>query len=216
MVKTPKVKTKICGITNAADARRAVEAGAEYLGFNFYEKSPRYVRPAAAQRIARGLPRRVKRVGVFVNEAEENVVSIAKEVGLDFAQLHGEESPEFVARVKRGVPVIKAVRVRPGFRMAVLKKYREAAAILFDGFDPKRRGGTGKTFDWSVAKRAAKQQRIFLAGGLTAENIGEALRQVRPFAVDVCSGVESRPGKKDPARLKALMKAVHGAEGKKK
>jgi phosphoribosylanthranilate isomerase len=216
MVKTPKVKTKICGITNAADARRAVEAGAEFLGFNFYEKSPRYVRPAAAQRIARGLPKRVKKVGVFVNEDEAKIVAIAERVGLNYVQLHGEEMPAFVASIKRRVPVIKAVRVRPGFRMAVLKKYREAAAILLDGFDPKRRGGTGKTFDWSVAKRAAKQQRIFLAGGLTAENIGEAVRQVRPFAVDVCSGVECRPGKKDPARLKALMKAVHGAEGKKK
>jgi phosphoribosylanthranilate isomerase len=214
MVKTPKVKTKICGITNAVDARRAVEAGAEFLGFNFYEKSPRYVRPAAAQRIARGLPRQVKRVGVFVNEAEETVLAIAEQVGLNFVQLHGEETPAFVARVKRRVPVIKAVRVRPGFRTAELKKYVGAAAILLDGFDPARHGGTGKTFDWSVAKRAAKRRKIFLAGGLTAGNIGEAIRQVRPFAVDVCSGVESRPGKKNPAKVRALMKAVHRAQGK--
>lgn len=211
MVEMPKVRTKICGITNAADARRAVEAGADFLGFNFYEKSPRYIRPAAARRIARGLPKRVKRVGVFVNETEENVVSIAKQVGLNFVQLHGEETPQFVAHVKKRVPVIKAVRVRAGFRLAELKKYRDAAAILIDGFDPKRRGGTGKTFDWSLAKRAAKRGKIFLAGGLTAENIGEAIRLVNPFAVDVCSGVEIRPGKKDPAKLKALMASIQEA-----
>lgn len=215
-IKTPKVKTKICGITNAADARRAVEAGAEFLGFNFYEKSPRYIRPATAKRIARGLPKRVKRVGVFVNESEENVVAIARQVGLNFVQLHGEEAPAFIARVRRRVQVIKAVRVRPGFRAVELKKYRNAAAILLDGFDPVKHGGTGKTFDWSVARRAARRQRIFLAGGLTAENIGNAIRSVKPFAVDVCSGVESRPGKKDAAKLKALMNAMHGAQGKQK
>lgn len=215
-VKTPKTKTKICGITNAADARRAVDAGAEFLGFNFYEKSPRYIRPAAAKRIERGLPKHVKRVGVFVNESEENVVATAGQVGLNFVQLHGEETPAFIASVKRRVQVIKAVRVRPGFRMGELKKYRDAAAILLDGFDPRRHGGTGKTFDWGVARRAAKRQRIFLAGGLTAENIAEAIRSVKPFAVDVCSGVESRPGTKDPAKLMALMQAVHRAQGKKK
>lgn len=214
--KTRKIRTKICGIRNAADARRAVEAGAEFLGFNFYEKSPRYIRPGAALRIARELPKRVKRVGVFVNEAEENVVAIARQVGLNFVQLHGEETPAFVARVSRHVRVIKAVRVRGGFRVAKLKKFDDAAAILLDGFDPKRHGGTGKTFDWSMAKRAARRQKIFLAGGLTAENIGEAIRSVQPFAVDVCSGVEIWPGKKDPAKLEALMNAVHGAQGKRK
>lgn len=208
------MKTKICGITNAADARLAVEAGAGYLGFNFFEKSPRYIRPAAARSIARGLPKSVKRVGVFVNEAEENVVAIAKQVGLNFVQLHGEETPAFVGRVNRRVRVIKALRVRPGFQVEELKKYHEASAILLDGFDPGRRGGTGKTFDWSVAKRAAKHHRVFLAGGLTAENIGEAIRQVRPFAVDVCSGVESRPGKKSAARMRALKAAVEGAQKK--
>jgi len=206
-----KVKTKICGITNAADARRAVAAGADFVGFNFYEKSPRYIRPAAAGRIGRGLPKRVKKVGVFVNEAEEKVLAIAREAGLDFVQLHGDESPAFVARVKRAARVIKAVRVRPGFRAAELGKFRGAAAILLDGFDPARYGGTGKTFDWGVAKRAAAGRRIFLAGGLTPENIGAAIEAARPFAVDVCSGVESRPGKKSAARMKALKEAVEGA-----
>lgn len=210
------VKTKICGITNAADARRAVAEGAEFLGFNFYRKSPRYIRPAAAQRIVRGLPRRVKKVGVFVNESEEAIGAIAKRVSLDFIQLHGEESPERVARIQRVAPVIKAVRVRPGFLALEFRKYRRAAAILLDGFDPARRGGTGKTFDWHLARRAARTRRIFLAGGLTAENVGGAIRAVRPFAVDVCSGVESRARKKSAARLKALMKAVREAQGKEK
>ncbi|HTV57990.1 MAG TPA: phosphoribosylanthranilate isomerase [Verrucomicrobiae bacterium] len=215
MVKT-KVKTKICGITNARDAKRAISAGAEFLGFNFYEKSPRYIRPAAAGRIARGLPRRVKKVGVFVNEAEETVVAIARQVPLNFVQLHGDETPAFAARVARKVRVIKALRVKRGFRAAELRSFRVATAILLDGFDPTRRGGTGKTFDWSVAARAAKRKRIFLAGGLTPENIGEAIRQVRPFAVDVCSGVESRPGKKSAARLAALKRAVAEVRGRKK
>jgi len=210
------VKTKICGITNAEDAHWAVAEGAEFLGFNFYAKSPRYIRPAAAQRIARNLPKGIKKAGVFVNESEARIVEIVERVGLDFIQLHGEESPEFVARIRRIAPVIKAVRVRPGFRAAELRKYRAAAAILLDGFDPRRRGGTGKTFDWRVARRAAQRQKLFLAGGLTAENIGEAIRAVRPFGVDVCSGVESRPGKKSAVRLKALMKSVREAQGKRK
>jgi len=210
------VKTKICGITNAGDARRAIAAGAEFLGFNFYEKSPRYIRPAAARRIARGLPKRVKLVGVFVNESEENILAIARQTGLDFLQLHGEESAAFVARVKRVAPVIKAVRVRPGFRAVELQKFHGAAAILLDGFDPKRRGGSGKTFDWSVAKQIAAKQRIFLAGGLTPENIGEAIASVRPYAVDICSGVESKPGKKSAARMTALKRAVEKARGKKR
>ncbi|HUO34873.1 MAG TPA: phosphoribosylanthranilate isomerase [Candidatus Acidoferrum sp.] len=216
MVKTPKVRTKICGITNAADARRAVAEGAEFLGFNFYEKSPRYIRPGAAERIARSLPARVKKAGVFVNESEETIARIARRVGLDFIQLHGEESPAFVARIRRVAPVIKAVRVRPGFRTAELRKYANAAAVLLDGFDSRRHGGTGKTFDWRIAKRAGRGRRIFLAGGLTPENVGEAVRAVHPFAVDVCSGVESRPGKKSAARMKELMKAVREAQGRKK
>jgi phosphoribosylanthranilate isomerase len=208
------VKTKICGITNLTDARRAAEAGADFLGFNFYQKSPRFIRPAVARRIARGLPKRMKKVGVFVNETEENVARIAKEVGLDFVQLHGDETPSFVACLKKATRVIKALRVRPGFRSAELRKFARASAILLDGFDPLRRGGTGKTFDWSIARRVARRQRIFLAGGLTPENVGVAIRSVRPFAVDVCGGVESRPGKKSAARLKALMKAVRQAQGK--
>jgi phosphoribosylanthranilate isomerase len=211
-----KVKVKICGITNWTDARRAVEAGAQFLGFNFYRPSPRYIQPAAARRIIRRLPDGIAAVGVFVNESEANMLAIAHRVGLDYLQLHGDERPEQVARLKREIPVIKAVRVRDSFRPKQLDSFGRASAILLDGFDVRRHGGTGKTFNWNLARGSNGSRRIFLAGGLTPENVAEAIRVARPYAVDVCSGVEARPGKKDPARIVALMWAVKAAEGKQK
>jgi len=206
-----KVKVKICGITNWKDAKRAVDAGADFLGFNFYAKSPRFISPAEARRIVRRLPKRVSAVGVFVNESDEKMRDTARAVGLDMLQLHGDESPSVVARLGRALPVIKAVRAGKSFRPAQLAKFRRASAILLDGFDRGLRGGTGKTFDWRVARRAKRYGRIFLAGGLTPENVGEAIRTAEPYAVDVCSGVEAEPGKKDPKRVRALMHAVEAA-----
>jgi phosphoribosylanthranilate isomerase len=205
------VKVKICGITNWTDARGAFEAGADFLGFNFYRKSPRYIAPAAARRIVRRLPARVSSVGVFVNESEAEMLSIARQVGLDFLQLHGDEPPEVVSHLRRTVSVIKAVRVRGALRAAELARFTTASAFLLDGFDPKLRGGTGKRIDWKLAKRAGRKRRIFLAGGLTPENAAEAVNVARPYAIDVCSGVESRPGKKNTARMKALVQAVRSA-----
>ncbi|MGA8011779.1 MAG: phosphoribosylanthranilate isomerase, partial [Candidatus Acidiferrales bacterium] len=153
-------------------------------------------------------------VGIFVNESEPKMLEIARTVGLDQLQLSGEESPAMVARLGRSLRVIKALRVRKPFRAEQVKSYKVASAILLDGFDRSARGGTGKTFDWQIARRAKRHGRIFLAGGLTPENVGEAIRAARPYAVDVCSGVEARPGKKDPARMKSLMRAVK-ATGKK-
>lgn len=207
-----KVKVKICGITNWTDARRAADAGADFLGFNFYRKSPRYIAPAKARRIVRRLPKRVAAVGVFVNEREEKMLQIARSVGLDYLQLHGEETPESTSRLARIFPVIKAARVQNGFRPAQLVKFQRVRAILLDGFRPGLRGGTGKTFDWKVVRSARSRRRIFLAGGLAPENIAQAIQVARPYAVDVCSGVELRPGKKDPARLVALMHAIHSVE----
>jgi phosphoribosylanthranilate isomerase len=207
-----KVKVKICGITNWVDARRAVAEGAELLGFNFYAGSPRYVEPAKAQRIVRRLPKRISVVGVFVNENEQTMLEIAREVGLDTLQLHGDETPAMVARLKRSFPVIKAIRVKQSLAAGQLRTYKAATALLLDGFDAHRRGGTGKTFDWEIARRAKKYGRVFLAGGLTPENVAEAIRAARPYAVDVCSGVEARPGKKDPARVKQLMRATKDAQ----
>jgi phosphoribosylanthranilate isomerase len=210
-----KVKVKICGITNWTDAQRAIEAGATLLGFNFYAKSPRYIAPAKAGRIVRRLPRHVFAVGVFVNESEPRMLAIARSVGLDRLQLHGDEPPATVARLTRTLPVIKAVRAGGSFRPAELAKFKRASAILLDGFDRRRRGGTGKTFDWRVARRAKRYARIFLAGGLTPENVGDAIRAAEPYAVDVCSGVEAKLGKKDPERIEALMRAVGAAENRK-
>lgn len=202
------VKVKICGITNWADARSAIESGADLLGFNFVKASPRYVTPAKARRMVRRLPERVSAVGVFVNETESKMLAIARAVGLDQLQLHGEESPAMVARLRRSMGVIKALRVRKPFGAGQVKSYKDASAILLDGYDRRARGGTGKTFDWKIARRAGRHACIFLAGGLTPENVGEAIRAARPYAVDVTSGVEAKPGKKDPAKIKSLMRAV--------
>ncbi|MFZ0784360.1 MAG: phosphoribosylanthranilate isomerase [Candidatus Acidiferrales bacterium] len=208
-----KVKVKICGITNWVDARRAVTEGAELLGFNFYAGSPRYVEPAKAKRIVSRLPKQTLVVGVFVNESEQKMLEIARAVGLDALQLHGDETPAMVARLKRSFPVIKAIRVKASAAgTGQMGRFKQATALLLDGFDGRQRGGTGKTFDWEIARRAKKHGRIFLAGGLTPENIGAAIRAARPYAVDICSGVEARPGKKDPALMKNLMRAARHAQ----
>lgn len=204
------VKIKICGITNWKDAKRAVEEGADLLGFNFYPPSPRFIEPAQARRIARRLPKRISTVGVFVNQREDVMLEIARIVALDYLQLHGDESPDVVARMGRSVSVIKAFQVRRPFRTARLNRF-SANAFLLDGFSPVRRGGTGNTFEWSVARQAKQYGRIFLAGGLRPENVAAAIEFVRPYAVDVCSGVEAQPGLKDPARIRALIRAVRTA-----
>jgi phosphoribosylanthranilate isomerase len=208
MPKALKVKVKICGITNWTDARRAVDAGADFLGFNFYAGSPRYVTPAKARQIVRRLPKGISSVGVFVNETEEKMLEVAHTVGLDRMQLHGDESPSTVERMGRKLPVIKAVRVRKAFRASQLSRFTHASALLLDGFDANQWGGTGKTFDWRVAQRTQRKAKLFLAGGITPENVAQAIRIANPYAVDVCSGVEAKPGKKDPRRLKAFMREI--------
>jgi phosphoribosylanthranilate isomerase len=205
------VKVKICGITNLKDARQAVEAGATFIGFNFYKRSPRYVTPGAAKRIMQRLPKRTKAVGVFVNETEEKMLTISRQIGLSHLQLHGEESPEAVARLRKVLPVIKAIRVSTSFSMSELARYQGVSAFLLDGFDRRQRGGSGKSFPWAVARRAKRAGYIFLAGGLTPANIGKAIRAARPYAVDVCSGVEAKPRKKDPVAVKDFMRAVREA-----
>jgi len=202
------VRVKICGITNGADARLATRLGAGAIGLNFYRPSPRYITPAAARRIVRRLPRRVQAVGVFVNAPLQQIRRIARAVDLDFIQLHGDESPAMVERVAAEWPVIKAFRVRSAFRPAVLKQYAAASAFLLDGFHPGLRGGTGKQSDWRIARRASRYGPIILAGGLGPGNIAAAIRAARPFAVDVNSGIESRPGRKDPAKLRAVMREI--------
>ncbi len=208
------VKVKICGITNWTDAKLALDAGADALGLNFYAASPRYISPEEARGIVRRLPRRIHTVGVFVDALENAILGIARAVNLEFLQLHGEETPRVARALARSYPVIKAFRVRSDFLARELSRYSAASAFLLDGFESERRGGTGKTFDWGVARQAKRYGPIILAGGLTPANAARAIAAVQPFAIDVCSGVESKPGKKDPRLLKKLMRAVETSEGR--
>jgi phosphoribosylanthranilate isomerase len=198
-----RVKLKVCGITSLEDARAAVDCGAEYLGFNFYPKSPRYIAPQSARAIIERAPEEIVCVGVFVNEAlPEDVVEILRISGARVAQLHGDESPEYCARVG-SERVIKALRVGADFDPHRALDY-PAMGILLDAYDPKLYGGTGKTADWTIASEVATLTKVFLAGGLSPENIVEAVRAVEPFAVDVNSGVEAAPGRKDENKLQRL------------
>jgi phosphoribosylanthranilate isomerase len=203
-------RVKICGITNLGDAQAAVEAGADALGFNFWKKSPRFLAVAPAAKISKQLPPFIMRVGVFVNAPAELVARAIGECGLSLLQFHGDEPPEFCT--KFGLMSMKAFRIRNAESLKELPKYPTEAWLL-DGYSTGARGGTGKKFNWDLAIEAQKFGRpIFLAGGLTPENVAEAVRKVRPFGVDVSSGVESSPGKKDPSKIKAFVNAVRTVE----
>lgn len=208
------VRIKICGITSAADAQAAIEAGANLLGFNFYAKSPRHISEDQAAEIRSKLPKRVKAVGIFVNRLVADVITLRSSVKLDAVQLHGDESPETVAEIASVVPVIKAFRVEPEFPITTLDEYSRAFAFLFDAAHTDQYGGTGRTTDWDVARRASLKHRIILAGGLKVENVTAAVRIVRPYGIDVASGVESSPGKKDHDLLREFIKEVRRAERK--
>jgi phosphoribosylanthranilate isomerase len=208
------IRVKICGITNAADAVAAIDAGANLLGFNFYPKSPRHITETEAAKIRRQLPKKVKAVGIFVNAPPVDVAALCKSMKLDAAQLHGDETPETVAELARNVPVFKAFRVDPDFRLGTLDEYPEAFAFLFDAAHTGQYGGTGRSTDWDIARRATKGRRIILAGGLKVENVAAAVRIVRPYAVDVASGVESKPGKKDHGLLREFIQEVRRGERK--
>jgi len=200
-------KLKVCGITSLKDARAAVACGAHYLGFNFYRESPRYVEPRAAREIIEQLPREIITVGVFVNEyGPGDVIEILRVSGAQVAQLHGDEDAGYCAAVG-AERVIKALRAGEDFNPRRVLDY-PAAAILLDAFDKTLYGGTGKTANWQIAHEAAKLTRLFLAGGLSPENIADAIRAVAPFGVDVNSGVESAPGVKDERKLRALASAL--------
>ena len=204
-------RVKICGITRLEDARQAVDLGAAALGFNFYPPSPRYIEPIAARAIVRRLPPFVTPVGVFANETDAGqVFSIASAAGATVVQLHGPGFPDLHGLLTAFTLVV-AVAVREGFKVEELGKLKPSAYLL-DAFDPDRPGGTGKTFDWNAAREAKRYGPIILAGGLTPENVGQAVRVVRPFAVDVASGVESAAGIKDPAKLRAFFAAVAEAD----
>ena len=202
------VRVKICGITNTADAVAAINAGADALGFMFFENSKRKVLPEAAAEIIRELPAFVAKVGVFVNAPQDVILQTIDTARLDTIQLHGEETPEFCDRFV--VKVIKAFRIRDSDSLRACLDYRNHAWLL-DSYVENARGGTGVAFNWDLAVEAAQLSRmVILAGGLKVETVAEAVRKVRPFAVDVSSGVESAPGKKDHARVREFIAAAKG------
>ena len=206
------VRVKICGITNSEDAKVAVEAGADALGFIFFSQSPRNISPVEAKDIIERVPPFVAKVGVFVNESLETILRIAKETGIDTVQLHGDESAELGEQIAReNLKVIKAFRIKDQSSLAALKEFR-ASAFLLDSYVPGQLGGTGAKFNWDLAVQAAAAGTpIILAGGLVPENVGDAVSKVGPYGVDVSSGVESAPGKKDHAKVRAFIAAVRSA-----
>jgi phosphoribosylanthranilate isomerase len=196
---------KICGITNLPDALVSVEAGADALGFNFYRPSPRYIDPRIARGIIEQLPGSILTVGVFVNEAE--METIANTAGVKGLQLHGDESPADCEALKDWY-VIKALPVREDFDTGRVSNYNVDAVMLDTGHKTLK-GGTGQIFDWSIARRVNELGvRMFLAGGLSPDNVGEAIQSVHPYAVDACSGIEVEPGKKEHDRVRAFVKAA--------
>jgi phosphoribosylanthranilate isomerase len=195
------IPVKICGITNLEDARSAVNSGASALGFIFYDKSPRYILPETASQIAADLKEQVSFTGVFVDKTLDYVHAAIEEMGLNFIQLHGNESPDYCREVQ--LPVIKVFRVAPNFDAGIMKYY-DVHAFLFDTYEKGKPGGTGDIFNWKFIGDLQTDTPIILSGGLGVENILDAINAVCPSAVDVSSSVESKPGVKDEKKMKAL------------
>ena len=197
------IKIKICGLTNLDDASAAIDFGADALGFVFFKKSPRNISPEKAAAIIAKLPVFTTTVGVFVNEPRQTIQEIIEETGIDVIQLHGDEPPESCRLQRR---VIKGIRVKSLESLEPLKSYQDlVSAFLLDTFAPHMPGGTGQVFNWDIAIEAKNFGRIILAGGLTPENISEAIRRVNPYAVDVSSGVELEKGKKDHQKMRLFI-----------
>jgi phosphoribosylanthranilate isomerase len=201
-----RTRIKICGIREAGDARVAAEAGADAIGLVFYEASPRYLTPDSAARIAAALPPFVMAVGLFVNPAESEVRGVLDRVPLDLLQFHGDETAEFCERFAR--PYVRVVRMEAGTDLVeYAHRFSRARALLLDAHVPGQAGGTGKTFDWADIPRNLPIP-VILSGGLTASNVGRAVREVRPWAVDVSSGVEASRGVKDPRKIVEFIRSV--------
>lgn len=203
------VKVKICGITTVEDAEVAAAAGADALGFVMYRNSPRFVEPTIVRSIIAVLPPFVLPIGVFVNEDAERVRTLMDDCGFALAQLHGDESAAYCRNLGR--PALKAFRLKDRDTFLGLAEFQERAQVrglVIDAFSELAYGGTGRTVDWELAAEAARTAPILLAGGLTPSNVADAIRQVRPYGVDVSGGVEARPGKKDPAKVKAFIDAA--------
>ena len=204
-------RIKFCGITGLDDAKHAVEAGAWALGLILFAGSPRRCALPDAERIAATLRRQAEICGVFVNAPLDEVTEIADGIGLTMVQLHGDEGPSYCAEVARrtGAKVMKAARVRTGADVAALERFHTDLHLL-DAHHPDRWGGTGETFDWELLQRRRTDIPFVLSGGLTPDNVADAVARVRPFGIDVSSGVEVSPGIKDHRRVRALFEALHG------
>jgi len=204
------VKVKICGITNYEDAVAAVDMGADLLGFNFYPKSPRFIRPDNAVKIINKLPAFIDIAGVFVNESVEQIHQTTNLCQLDWVQLHGDESPEFCKEfLSHNVKVMKALRVKDQADIEKADSYF-TDAVLLDAFDPEKYGGTGLSFDWNIIGHIGK--RVFLAGGINPDNAADAVR-LGVYGIDVCSGIEAEPGKKDHKKMKKLFDNIRHLRG---
>ncbi len=204
-----RVKIKVCGITNLEDAQLAVDLGVDYLGFNFYPESPRYILPQKALEIIKSLPSSIKKVGVFVNERLERIKEIKEECSLDLIQIHGGESLDFCKELKERMNshLIKALRIKGEKDKKVIKEYCPIIDfLLLDGYQKGLFGGTGRTFPWEIAKEI-KEFGIpfFLSGGLNPENVQEAIQEVKPFGVDTASGIEEKPGKKSRTKMREFV-----------
>ena len=204
------IHVKICGITSFNDAIMATNYGASALGFIFYEKSPRYINPEILKTWISNIPRSVKKVGVFVNKDVDKVNKIAEELNLGMVQLHGDESPEYCNQMIR--PVIKVFRVNKKFDSIMLKNY-QVATFLFDTYNKENHGGTGESFDWQSILQLNTETPVILSGGLNADNVLEGIEVVKPSAVDVNSGVETAPGKKDEEKIKNLFTILKNTKG---
>lgn len=206
------VRVKICGITSREDAWAAVEAGADALGFIFAEGTPRYIHPPAAAVIVGEMPPFVTTVGVFVHRPPDEIERIVGVSGVGLAQLHGHESPDLCSQLR--TPFIKAIRVQSTTDLEVVAHYPRARAFLLDAYVADQPGGTGRTFPWEIAAEAARRTRVILSGGLRPDNIARAVAQVRPYAVDVCSGVEASPGRKDHQKVREFIEQLRKADAR--
>jgi phosphoribosylanthranilate isomerase len=209
------VRVKVCGITNLSDAMYAVECGADAIGFVFYQKSPRFVGKINAKEIISKLPPFISTVGVFVNQKIEDIIETVQGCSLNIIQLHGDESPDYCSKMP--VMIIKAIRIKDGASLKKMPDYsteqgRRVSAFLLDSFSENDYGGTGKIFNWELAIGAKEYGRIILSGGLNPDNVREAIEKVRPYGVDVSSGVEEREGKKDRGKVKAFIERVKGCK----
>ena len=203
------LKIKICGITNSKDALAAVEAGADALGFILHEPSPRHVPLETAAEVIRLLPPFISRVGVFVNASQEFITRAVSQCGFDTVQFHGDEPPEF-CRTFRSLKTIKAIRIKDKSSLEGVSDFG-TDALLLDSFVMGQRGGSGVAFQWDLVVELCQSQRVILAGGLTPNNVAEAVQKVSPYAVDVSSGVEESPGKKDLQAIRAFIRAARSA-----